>query len=94
MRSWLLPWLGVLVVAGLLALALLSGSTAQEPKAQRAKWEYKEIRENKLAGEGGLSKLGDEGWELIDVDGQFPYLTRTGTDVNYTERVYYFKRAK
>ena len=94
MRSWLLPSLGVLVVAGLLAVASLSGSTAQELAPKRTKWEYKEIRENKLDDEGGLAKLGDESWELIDVDGKFPDLTRSGTEVNYTERVYYFKRAK
>ena len=85
---------------GLLALSL-PHSPGQEPKTpQRVKWDYKEATDNKLAEEGGLAKLGDDGWELVHVDPKLPYLTRTSTDrvggttVAYTGRVFYFKRPK
>jgi hypothetical protein len=95
---WLLLF-GVASAIGLLALVSLPRSPGEEPKApQRLKWEYKEVVEDKLAAEGGLTKLGDEGWELVHVDPKLPYLTKTNaggvTSVDYTKRVYYFKRPK
>ena len=99
MRTRWLPLFGVPAIVGLLALAWLSRSPGEEPKApQGVKWEYKEVAEDRLADEGGLAKLGDQGWELVHVDPKLPYLTRTNpageTSVGYTKRVYYFKRPK
>jgi hypothetical protein len=99
MRTRWLGLFGVAAVVALLALVSLPRSPGDEPKApHRVKWEYKEVVEDKLAGEDGLAKLGDEGWELVHVDPKLPYLTRTNpggvTTVDYTKRVYYFKRLK
>jgi hypothetical protein len=99
MRTRWLPLFGLAAVVGLLAWMSLSRSPGEEPKAlQPIKWEYKEVAEDKLADEGGLAKLGDQGWELVQVDAKLPYLTRTNpageTSVGYTKRVYYFKRPK
>ncbi len=94
-----LPLFGVAALVGLLAVGSVRRIPGEEPKApQRVKWEYKEVVEDKLAGEGGLVKLGEEGWELVHVDPKLPYLTKTNppgvTTVDYTKRVYYFKRPK
>ena len=92
---------GVAVVLAVAAIGWISfsPSTGQEPKASaRVKWEYRELSEEKLTTEGGLDKLGEQGWELMQVDPKLPYLTRTNpagvTTVAYTPRLYYFKRAK
>jgi hypothetical protein len=99
MRAKWLPLFGIVAVVGLLGVGALPRSPGQEAIAPpRARWEYKEVADDKLADEGGLAKLGDQGWELVHVDPKLPYLTRTNpagvTSVEYTKRVYYLKRPK
>ena len=99
MRTRLLVSFIVVAAVGLFALLAPPRSPGQEAKATpRVKWEYKEIVDDKLDDEGGLARLGDQGWELIHVDSKLPYLTRTNpagvTTVDYTKRVFYLKRPK
>ena len=87
-----------MVAGAVLALGSPSQSSGQVVSKPSPKWEYKEVAEDKLADEGGLNKLGDQNWELINVEPKLPYLTRTNpgglTTVEYTKRIYYFKRQK
>jgi hypothetical protein len=90
--------LGVLAVAW--AMLALPGRSA-EKAAAKARWEYKVVTDPELRGAGGLSKMGDEGWELVAVEPAFSEALRV--DIKFTgnvfnvlkgQRTFYFKRAK
>ena len=85
---------GAMVIVGTVVLTAPVRSPAQANPTPRTKWEYEifndqsgDIDRNKIAA------LGNDGWELIHVEGQFPSSSEPGI-TRYTPRVYYFKRPK
>jgi hypothetical protein len=48
----------------------------KEPNAARSKWEYKQV-ENPTAAD--LTRIGDEGWEIVTVLGGQPYVKDSKT---------------
>lgn len=92
----------ILLIGGLLAFASGVSTTAQEKRpAPPGKWEYKVLTQSELDKAKGLSQLGDEGWELVAVEGELREPLRVnqqaqGLITNHTvrPRTYYLKRSK
>ena len=85
--------IGVAVVAGAVLLAAPLRSPAQGNQAAGAKWEYQIVTDHSNAPDlRRLTAKGNEGWELVHVEGSFPIAEAGAT--NYTARFYYFKRPK
>jgi hypothetical protein len=82
-----LTWILVTI---LLLFVLAAAATERRTQAQRttataatkARWEYKAILPSKTTTDD-MNRLGDEGWELVDVQGDSPLAS-----------VFWFKRAK
>jgi hypothetical protein len=96
-----ITWMAVFV--GLLACAFLASSPAQEKRAAPVlKWEYKVLTQAQLDNAKGLPQLGEEGWELVAVEGELREPIRVSdfkfggnvTNNRVRERTYYFKRPK
>jgi len=88
----LLPAGLLLIVAGFLVAGfLVAGATAQPPVQRTARWEHLALTQEDAGLGGGLSRqiirLGNEGWELVDVTP----IAKDGTTVKTR---YYFKRPK
>lgn len=85
------------------ACVLVASSAAQEKRpASIVKWEYKILTNAELEKAKGLAKIGDEGWELVAVEGELREPRSVGdikyggavSNIRVRDRTYYFKRAK
>ncbi len=81
------------VVVMIAAFAFANAGTQDDAGLRQAKWQHLALTHNgpRVSGEGELSrqieKLGDEGWELVDVSA----IVRNGTT---EQTVLYFKRPR
>jgi hypothetical protein len=93
----------VSLVVGLPAFVWLASSSAQEKRAEPVvKWEYKTFTQTELDKAKGLNRLGEEGWELVAVEGELHEPLRVQdfkfggnvTNSRVRERTFYFKKRK
>ena len=91
----------VTIVVGLLTCAFLAHSASHEKQAASPpKWDYKILSQTELDKANGLVPLGEEGWELVAVEGERWEALRVdpkfGNVLNNRtrERMFYFKRPK
>jgi hypothetical protein len=96
-----LGWVGLLAV--LMICVVLAAARAQEKRSTAAaKWNYKVLTQTELDKAKGLSQLGEEGWDLVAVEGELREPNRVAdfkfggsiTNIRTRERTFYFKRPK